>query len=60
MNKMVRYIGCPSFSWANTVPSVKESGQLMTHHSGQIPSRQGTRTRIEECRHTDTHHLHKV
>ena len=28
----------------------------MTHHSGQIPSRQGTCTRIEECRHTDTHH----
>ena len=35
---------------------LKKSGQLMTHHSGQIPSRQGTCTRIEECRHTDTHH----
>ena len=54
MNKMVN-VGCPSFSWA-CVPFEKKSGQLMTHHSGQIPSRQGTCTRIEECRHTDTHH----
>jgi len=57
MNKMVN-VGCPFLSWAQTngVPFEKKSGQLMTHHSGQIPSRQGTCTRIEECRQTDTHH----
>jgi len=55
MYKMVN-VGCPSTSWAMFVPFEKESGQLMTHHSGQIPSRQGTCTRIEECRQTDTHH----
>ena len=60
MNKMVRYIGCPTNPWAKHRTLQEKSGQLMTHHSGQIPSRQGTCTRIEECRHTDTHHLHNL
>jgi hypothetical protein len=60
MYKMVRYIGCPQISWANDcVPFVKKSGQLMTHHSGQTPPSREACTRIEECRHTDTHHLTK-
>jgi len=56
MHKMVN-VGCPSLSWAIIVPFEKKSGQLMTHHSGQILPRRRTCTRIEECRHTDTHHL---
>jgi len=54
MNKMVN-VGCPFLSWS-FVSFEKKSGQLMTHHSGQIPSRQGICIRIEECRQTDTHH----
>ena len=54
MYKMVN-VGCSSTLWA-CVPFEKKSEQLMTHNSGQIPSRQWTCTRIEECRHTDTHH----
>jgi len=42
--------GCPSLSWA-IAPFEKKSGQLMTHHNGQIPLRQRICTRIEECRH---------
>jgi hypothetical protein len=56
MYKMVN-VGCPQISWAITVSFEKKSGQLMTHHNGQILPRRRTCTRIEECRHTDTHHL---
>ena len=57
MNKMVN-VGCPHCSWALFPP--RESGQLMTHHSGQISPSRETCTLIEECRQTDTHHLHKI
>jgi len=50
MSKMVS-VGCPSLSWA-VAPFERKSGQLMTHHNGQIPLRGGTCTRIEECRHS--------
>ena len=54
MYKMVS-VSCPSLSWA--LYPVKKSGQLMTHHSGPIPSLdEGICTRIEECRQSDTHH----
>jgi len=32
--------------------TLKKNGRLMTHHSGLIPPRRGTCTRIEECRHS--------
>jgi hypothetical protein len=55
MYKMVN-VGCHSALWACVSFDKKERAANVTHHSGQISSRQGTCIRIEECCHTDTHH----